>query len=176
MAATELLSYFADTFNMVDDFERNLDLLLKRGMVEANNRIDTYSNDVDQIKITNYGAYMFSVLAYDFTYLDLINTDCGIYSEQVANYLIEAARKEYSHFLKGHRLERVKVRVDRVAIFLKYLKEEELRERERFSLGMPLDETFTAQALDNFTTEKPRIIESATKHHQKHAGRPQRRH
>jgi hypothetical protein len=38
-------------------------------------------------------------LAFYFTYLDLICTDCGVFNERVSNYLIEAAKKEYS--LKG---------------------------------------------------------------------------
>jgi hypothetical protein len=97
----ELLGYFADTFNMVEDFVRNLDLLLKHGLVEANNRMDSYSEAVDQIKITNYGIYAVTELAYYFTYLDLVCTDCGIYNEGVSNYLVEAARSEYNSFSKG---------------------------------------------------------------------------
>ena len=79
----ELANYFADTFNMVDDFVKNFDVLLKRGFVEANNRVDAYSEEVDQVKLTNYGSYMLNELSYNFTYLDLISTDCGIYDETV---------------------------------------------------------------------------------------------
>jgi hypothetical protein len=71
----ELTAYFAETFKIVDDFVRNLDLLLKQRFVEANNRVDAYSEEVDQIKITNYGIYMLNELAYNFTYLDLICMD-----------------------------------------------------------------------------------------------------
>ena len=71
----ELTAYFAETFKIVDDFVRNLDLLLKQRFVEANNRVDAYSEEVDQIKITNYGIYMRNELAYNFTYLDLICMD-----------------------------------------------------------------------------------------------------
>jgi hypothetical protein len=175
MSTSELLAYFADTFNMVDDFEKNLDLLLRRGLVESNNRIDVYSSSVDQIKITNYGAYMVRELAFDFTYCDLVCTDAGIYEEAVNNYLVEAARKEYSYFTKGERVERVRVRLDRVEHFLKYLQKEEMREREFYSLGMPIDEMFTSKALEMFKREKPKIWESAQKQQKRSPSNPRMR-
>ena len=159
----ELTAYFADTFNMVDDLIRNLDLLLKHGFVEANNRVDDYSEEVDQIKITNYGIYMLSELAYNFTYLDLICTDCGFYDESVHNHMIEAARKEYNHFVRHERLKRVQLRVDRVEHLLAYLKIEEQRERDAYSLGMPEGEMFTYKPMLSFESEKTNILASARK-------------
>jgi hypothetical protein len=157
----ELKSYFAETFNMVEDFERNVDILLKRGFIESNNRLDAYSDSVDSIKITNYGLYMFNELAYYFTYLDLICTDCGIYTEQVSNYLTEAARREYLLFTQGERVERIKVRLERVHEFIKYIHAEELRERDLYSLGMPETEMFTYRALSSFEEESKRVLKSA---------------
>ncbi|MES2190642.1 MAG: hypothetical protein V4454_10995 [Pseudomonadota bacterium] len=159
----ELRAYFAETFNMADDFEKNVSILLEHGFVESNNRLDTYSDSVDSIKITNYGLYMFNELAYYFTYLDLICTDCGIYSEQTSNYLTDAARREYALFSSGDRIGRVKVRLERVEKFIDYIKEEETRERELYSLGMPESEMFMFQAKSSFETEKLRVIRSAKK-------------
>lgn len=163
LSTAELRSYFAETFNMVDDFEKNTDILLKHGFIEANNRLDTYSENVDSVKITNYGIYMINELAFYFSYLDLICTDCGIYSEQTSNYLTEAAKKEYNLFNKGDRLSRVQVRLERVEEFINYLKTEEAREKEFYSLGMPEDEMFTFKAAVNFHPEKERVIKSAAK-------------
>ena len=157
MNMAELLSYFADTFNMADDFTKTVDLLLKHGLVESNNRVDHYSEDVDQIKITNYGMYMFNMLGFDFTYLDLICTDCGIFDQGVSNYLSEAARVEYGYFIKHQSLKRVEIRLERVECFNAYLRSEELREREMYSLGMPEAEMFTTRLLATFNTEKGRI-------------------
>jgi hypothetical protein len=163
VSVAELTSYFADTFNMVEDFIRNLDVLLKHGFVEANNRMDTYTEEVDQIKITNYGIYMFNELAYNFTYLDLICPDCGIYDESVHHYLIEAARKEYNHFVRHERLQRVQLRVDRVQHLLDYLSAEEHREKVAYSLGMPDTEMFTYKPAQSFQAEKDRVLASARK-------------
>jgi predicted kinase len=163
VSVAELANYFADTFNMVDDFVRNLDVLLKRGFVEANNRVDAYSEEVDQVKVTNYGTYMLNELSYNFTYLDLISTDCGIYDETVNNYLIEAARKEYNHFIRHERLKRVQIRLERVQHLIEYLQAEELRERDTYSLGMPETEMFTYKSAQAFQAEKGRVLASAKK-------------
>jgi GTPase SAR1 family protein len=163
MNMAELLGYFADTFNMADDFIKNADLLLKHGLVESNNRVDYYSEDVDQIKITNYGMYMFNMLGFDYTYLDLICTDCGIFDQGVSNYLSEAARIEYGHFNKRQSLKRVEIRLERVERFNSYLRSEELREREMYSLGMPAAEMFTTRLHGMFEAEKSRIMRSAKK-------------
>ncbi|MBB5217575.1 hypothetical protein [Parapusillimonas granuli] len=157
----ELRAYFSETFGMLDDFEKNTDILLKHGFIEANNRLDEYSSSVDSIKITRYGTYMIEELAWNFTYLDLICTDCGIYDEQISNYLTEAAKEEYSLFLRGERVERVKVRLARVEEFIKYLESDESRERELYSLGMPVEEMFTAKIRATFESEKSRVLRSA---------------
>ena len=77
------------------------------------------------------------------TYLDLVCTDTGVFSESVSNYLMEAARKEYNLFTRSQRFERVQTRLQRVEHFIDYLHEEERRERELYSLGMPEEEVFT---------------------------------
>lgn len=156
-----LRAYFAEVFSMQDDFEQNLDVLLKHGFIESDNRLDAYSGSVDLIKITNYGMYMLNELSYYFTYLDLICTDCGIFDESTSNYLTEAARQEYNHFTRGDRIERVKVRLERVEKFIEYIKNEESHERDFYSLGMPEDEMFSSRADKSFTTEKQRVMKSA---------------
>lgn len=177
-STAELRSYFAETFSMQDDFEKNLDVLLRHGFIEADNRLDSYSDSVDRVKITNYGMYMFGDLAYYFTYLDLICTDCGVFDEQASNYLTEAARKEYQFFMRGERIERVRVRLERVEKFIEYIKSEEQREREFYSLGMPEDEMFSIKAEKSFTTEKNRVLKSAKRQNfkqqpRRHNGRGQ---
>ncbi|MER9176644.1 hypothetical protein NKH72_24065 [Mesorhizobium sp. M0955] len=161
MSVSELKSYFAETFNMLDDFVKNADILLKHGFVESNNRVDAYSDEVDSIKITNYGLYMYEELAYDFTYLDLICTDSAVFNETVNNYLAEAARREYGLFIKGDRLERVKVRLHRVGEYITYLRSEEDRERSLYSLGMPETEMFAHKSHQTFQAAKTRVLASA---------------
>jgi hypothetical protein len=177
LSMAELKNYFSETFNMLEDFTKNTDMLLKRGFIEANNRLDSYSDSVDSVKITSYGLYMYNELASEFTYLDLVCTDTGVFSESVSNYLMEAARKEYNLFTRNERFERVQTRLQRVEHFIGYLHEEEKREREFYSLGMPEEEMFTYASKKAFVTERLRVLASAvkTKGRQKHGGRRGRR-
>jgi energy-coupling factor transporter ATP-binding protein EcfA2 len=175
MSTATLVAYFAETFNMADDCVENLDLLLRHGLIESNNRLDYYTADVDQVKITSYGLYIVEDFAYIFAYLDLICTDCGIFDQEVGNYLLEAARTEYRHFTRGERIERVRVRLDRVEKFVDYLHAEELRERDFYSLGMPDDEMFTFKALELFKAEKGRVMKSAEKQKRRSSPRRTRR-
>lgn len=163
LSMAELKSYFSETFNMLDDFTRNVDVLLRHGFVEADNRLDSYSDSVDSIKITGYGLYMFNELAYSFTYLDLVCTDTGVFSESVDNYIVEAARTEYGQFIRGQREKRVMTRLDRVEHFIAYLHEEEERERELYSLGMPPEDMFTFRSQEIFEVERERVTASAVR-------------
>ncbi|MCD9523750.1 hypothetical protein GLP14_13080 [Photobacterium carnosum] len=160
-AVLELKTYFAETFNMVEDFEKNIDTLLKHGILESNNRLDLYTVDVDSVKITNYGLYILQELSHCYTYLDMICTDVGVYDQGVSNYLTESSRKEYSQFNRNERFERVKTRLDRAENFINYLKEEELREKNIYSLDMPDSEMFSSRVSEDFSIEKSRVIRSA---------------
>jgi len=161
VSVAELKAYFVETFNMLDDFTKNVDVLLKHGFIESDNRLDYYSDSVDTIKITNYGLYMLHELAFYFTYLDLVCTDCGVFSEQVGSYLSEAARAEYALFLRGEKVERVKVRLDRVENYISYLRAEEDREKDLYSLNMPQNEMFSAKNEISFADAKSTVLSSA---------------
>ena len=158
---------------MVEDFIHNLDVLLKHGFVEANNRLDSFSEAVDAIKITGYGLYMFRQLAFSFTYLDLVCTDTGVYGEEVSNFLVEAARKEYGLFVKNERVDRVRTRLARVERFIAYLQDEEHRERSLYSLAMPADDMFTTNCRKAFDVESERVLASANR---QNASRRRRSH
>lgn len=163
LSVAEMRAYFAETFSMVEDFERNVDMLLRHGLIESDNRLDHYTSSVEMIKITSYGSYTYEELSYYFTYLDLICTDCGIFSQPIASYLTEAALREYRHFMRRERSDRVQVRLGRVEKFIEYLREEEMREREMYSLGMPEEEMFSYKARTGFNSEKARVLRSLKK-------------
>jgi hypothetical protein len=106
---------------------------------------------------------MIRELAYDFTYLDLICTDCAVFSEVTSNYLLEAARDEYSLFTKDARTDRVKVRLERVDEFIKYLEKEEKWERNEYRLDMKDINMFSYLARTNFDAERMRVLNSANR-------------
>jgi len=163
----ELRFEFSEKFQMLGDLERNLDMLLKHGFVEANNRVDQYNDDIDKIKITNYGQYIASELFSSFTYLDIICIDCGVFDETTHNYLVEASKDEYRLFNENRRTERVRIRLKRVEALLKYLRSEELRENEMYSLGASERDLFSTKAIESFEREKVAVLASAEKQHRK---------
>jgi hypothetical protein len=171
MPMAGLKAYFAETFNMLDDFIHNADVLLKHGFIESDNRVDSYSEAVDNIKITAYGLYMFKELAFSFSYLDIICTDTGVFKEETSNYLVEAANEEYALFLKNERTSRVKTRLARVEKIVAYFSEEEQREKELYALGMPDKDMFTTKCRKTFEEERGRVLESAIRQSNRRAGR-----
>jgi hypothetical protein len=167
----ELKAHFSETFSMLEDFTRTVDVLLRHGFIESDNRLDEYSDDVDSLKITGYGLYMFNTLAYTFTYLDLVCTDTGLFEETVANYLVEAAKTEYGFFTKNQRVLRVQARLARVEQFVSYLEREERRERETYSLAIADEDLFTFKCRETFENERTRVLSSA----QRQAAKPSKR-
>ncbi|WP_420022814.1 hypothetical protein ACN9JG_09870 [Cereibacter azotoformans] len=163
VAMAELRAYFAEKFRMVSDFNLSLDLLLRHGFVEANNRLDFYHESVDRVRITNYGIYMLSELAFTFTYLDLVCIDVNYFDEEVCNSVTGLANEEYRLFSDRQRTDRVHVRLKRAEVFLKYLQKEEQREIEIFDLNIPDGESFGAKLSALFEEEKRRVIASAEK-------------
>jgi energy-coupling factor transporter ATP-binding protein EcfA2 len=162
VSVAELKEYFSNSFDMVDDLEKNLDVLLRCGFIEANNRIDEYSNSVDSIKITNYGLYGLKELSCYFSYLDLICMDCALFEESVANYLVKAGNEDFKLFKAYKKYERVLKRIEKVDAFVEYLERQELYENEQYGLGGQGPQ-FSAIVRKCFFNEKPKILRSASR-------------
>ncbi|WP_333669016.1 hypothetical protein [Acinetobacter guillouiae] len=154
-----LKEFFNDTFDMLKDFEINIDILLKSGLVESNNRIDFYCDDVDSIKITSYGSYFYTYLYKYFTYLELVCVDSGMFDEQKANEIAELSKLEFKSLRATQRVERVQIRLEKAEKFISYLEDQEKRENERFNSNYEL----TLAIRDSFNHEKLGVISSAKK-------------
>lgn len=161
VAMAELRAYFSETFRMVGDFNLCLDVLLRYGFVEANNRLDFFNESVDRVRITNYGLYMLTDLAFTFTYLDLVCIDCNYFDEEACNSITELANEEYRLFYRKKRTDRVRTRLDRSEVFVKYLQKEEAREIELFNLRIPEGESFSERLSVTFECERQRVLASA---------------
>ena len=127
---------FASRFRMLDDLCKNLDMMLKTGILESNNRLDAYSDAVDSVKMTAYGYYMRDTLCGMFTYLDLVCVDCAIHEQSVANSITHMAREELDLFFRAVNGERIELRLKRVEEYLDYLNREADIEREMLSLDL----------------------------------------
>lgn len=157
----KLAMQFVEFFAMRDDFTLNLDMLLKHGLIEANNRLDQFTDAVDSVKITAYGVFLLNALSRDFTYLELTAEDSAITTLQTANEIAELSNDEYRFFVSHKAMERVEVRLKRADTFLSYLEKEEERESQLYrSAG---DVLFTRAMRDSFDREKLKVLASARK-------------
>ena len=161
---SKLRAYFADTFNMLDDVERNLDVFLQTGVIESNNRVDEYVESIDAVKITAYGRYIAEVLVHDFAYLDLVCLDCGVHDEGVANTLSQLGNKDRDLFLDSRKRERILARVAKVQAFLGYLAREETIEREVYNLDAA-DKTIMDSLRSMYEIDEERVLRSANKNY-----------
>ncbi len=155
----KLLAEFSDIFGMREDFELNLDMLLRHGFVEANNRLDEFSVKVDSIKITAYGLFMLNALSKAFTYLELICSDCAIADQGTANSIAALSNDDYRLYVSYEKMKRVRTRIEKADVFICYLEKEEDREVELFKIyDLP---KLSAGMRLSFNSEKLRVLRSA---------------
>lgn len=161
VSTNEFKDYFFENFNMIEDYEKNLDMLLKFNLVEANNRIDYYCEEVDRIKVTTYGLYTYSTLWLCFAYLELVASDCGYFDEKIANEIVVLSNDEFRKYTSKKRYDRIITRLVKTETFINYLMDEEKKENEFFQLRERSD--FSTILLNNFQTEKEVVLTSAKK-------------
>lgn len=165
-----IVDEFESKFGMRQDAESALDMMLRYGLVEANNRLDTYSVEkagtdgkelifADEIRITAFGVYMLDYLCGTFTYLDLVSLDCGLSEEALYHSFCRAAAKERNQGTAGEKWGRLDSRLKRTASFIKYLYEEETREKGEFLLGD--SDSIVSEIQDSFNEDEQRARQSA---------------
>ncbi len=130
---------FISIFNMEEDFNNNIEELMKYKLIEADIKLDTYEKEVEEIIITPFGKYFIEKLIHFFTYLDLICTDCSLYDEQTANFIANSANNEYKLFSTGKRGQRMIYRVEKTNSFIQYLYQQEKNEKELFNFHTDYD-------------------------------------
>ncbi len=147
VSSHEIKAYFIENFNMIDDYKENMDILLKMGMIESENGIDKYQEDLQQIKISAFGYYMKNVICKDFSYLELIASDLTFLDKQVSNQIIKYSNDEYDLLVDGQnrdisdheknylRYKRLKVRISKTKKLISYFEEQELLELKKYEFS-----------------------------------------
>ncbi len=157
---------FEERYSMKEDCENHLNIFMNKGVIEASNRLEDYGENVDQIKITAFGSYIFDYLAFNFSYLDLVCLDCGIYNEELNNYLVISANSELKFKQSNKIMDRMRLRIERTEKFIKYLEEQELDEIEAFNLDSN-EIRFSSKMKVAFEIEKEKVIASAKKNNRR---------
>lgn len=159
---TSLKSLFNEKLKLKDDFEKNIDALLRFSLVEAENNLDHFHSSVSQLRITSYGLYLYNEILPSFAYLDLVCTDTGVYSQEFNNFLIQTANEELILLQDSKKKERVSLRLEKVDDFLKYLSAEEYRENELYPDIAELG-NYTGFLLEEYEKDKQRVSVSLDK-------------
>lgn len=153
---------FSEKYQLIDDCELNLDIFIRSGLVECSNRLEEFSKNVDSIKITALGSYILDVLSTNFSYIDLISIDCGVFVEELSSYLSNSANSEINLKNQNKILDRMQLRIERAEQFIKYLEKQEAEEYEHLNLDIN-EIKFSTKLRQNFNTEKDRVLQSAKK-------------
>lgn len=135
----QLFTDLSNRFHMEEDQKAALDMLLRYGLIESNNRLDEYADSIDSIRATAYGSHIYGDLSSAFTYLDLISTDTALFDARVCNDITTLALDEYAiwqsyYAVREKRIERVEKRIKKTTELVDYLGREEEREAELYQL------------------------------------------
>ena len=158
---SEIRGFFVEFFGSDVDFVQWTDRLLATNLIESSTRHDIFSDSIDALRITSFGQFALAELYKNFTYVDLVCTDCGMRSESHSNGLVSLANTEVQLFNDRKRFERVKRRLEKMDLFISYLAQEEEREIAYFSLSGEYE--FIPQMVDSWGVEKPRVLSSASR-------------
>jgi hypothetical protein len=161
---SRIRAHFADTFNMLDDAEKTLDVFLRGGIVESNNRVDEYCDTIDAVRITAYGLYLANELASNFSYLDLVSLDCGIHDQGVADSLAQLGNRDRDLFLDFKKRQQIDARIEKVRLFLDYLQREENLERDIYSLDGS-ERRIMGDLRGKYDEDESRVLRSANKNY-----------
>jgi hypothetical protein len=155
-----LIHHFDVKYDSKDDCIAHLDLYLEKGLIEANNRLEKFSENVNQIKITAFGNYIFEFLAFNFAYVDLISLDSGLYDESLNNSFIKSASKDLKYYYERDFLSRINLRINRVRQFIDYLCNMESQEFIDLSLD-PSEVNFSLKLKHSMELQITKVLHSA---------------
>lgn len=155
-----LIHNFDIKYDSKDDCIAHLELYLEKGIIEANNRLEKFSENVNQIKITALGTYIYEFLGFNFAYIDLISLDCGLFNESIHNSFVKSASKELKYYYSHDFMSRIESRIERVMLFVDYL--EKLENQEFLDLSLSDTEIkYTSKIKGNMEKQIKRIRASA---------------
>lgn len=158
------VKYLIHTFDIKYDSKidciNHLDIYLEKGLIEANNRVERFSEKVNQIKITALGNYIYEFLAFNFAYVDLVSLDCGLFEENMNNSFVQSAGKELDLYYKRNFMARIELRIERVRNFVDYLERMESQEFIDLSLSST-EPSFTKKLKKTIESSITKILKSA---------------
>ncbi len=155
-----LIQNFESKYDSKNDCINHMDLYLEKGLIESSNRLESYSEAVDQVKLTALGNYIYEFLAFNFAYIDLVCLDSGIFNEELNNYFVKSAAEELKFYYSRDFMSRIEIRISRARKFVDYLNE--LEQQEFLDLNLDASEPkFTEKLIESVESQIQTIIKSS---------------
>jgi hypothetical protein len=155
---SEILSLFEESFDNLEDCVRGLTRMVGRQLVELNSRSTETIAGARHARLTSAGWYYRRYLAKSFPYLDLVLQDTPVDDATVEQELRrKIAVVGNLSDRDDQKVERMRVRFERVALFLDYLRAEEQTERKEWGLDRlagPIAEAFVPRISEAFEQQR----------------------
>ncbi len=160
---SRMLLQFEDVFDNADDVLTTLTRLVQRQLVEVNTRSTETIAGATHVRATSSGWYYVRQLITSFAYLDLVLQDTPFSNAGTESELRRKVSLVDNLGDKDEdKLDRLKVRFDRVELFLEYLEKEEDAEVRGFGLERRTDSLATRYVpaiRGSFQKQKDWIVE-----------------
>ncbi len=146
-------------------FRNIITSMLKFRLIQADNGYSITGKEVEFIKITSAGYYYIDVLLNDFSYLERLCEDTLILSKQYFDKLIIQTNSIIELYAKNFQNKEsiIKKRLDRVGVFLEYLKTEERGELEYIE-NENVRYYFIDRLIESFKVQTKEILKSASRY------------
>jgi hypothetical protein len=169
-----VLEEFDFKYSALIDCEEALDRLLKQGLIEADNRLDTFcimdvgdapptvSVRANSLAVTSFGKHMYERLCRCFTYLDLTSLDMSMRNERLCNDFAYSAKRERTLARQGTKEAteaKIRLRSKRVELFIDYLCAEEAYEIQEFGLS-PSEHNFARNLKEAYPSQHAAVMKS----------------
>lgn len=162
VSINEVFDSFIDVFDNESDLKQSILRLIDKQLVQLDTRSTKSMDNASYIRITSAGWYYFKYLVRSFPYLDQVFQDTPFDEEQIAKdlkqYIVDFDKLPD---MQENMLQRLKIRFERVDMFISYLIAEEEREFEAFNLAQIsgiLGQTIVPAIKEQYENEKAWII------------------
>jgi len=127
ISITSMYKDFSGICSNEDSFRNAFSSLLIKRLVQADNGFNIYPEDADYIRITSAGYYYLEILLKEFAYLERLCEDTQILSKNYFDKLHQQTHLIIEAYAKNpdKKFYIMKLRLERIKIFLEYLKEQE---------------------------------------------------
>lgn len=154
LEVNSIFNEFRCICNNIDNFKQIINTLLSKRLIITENGFVNDCYDSKYIAISSTGHYYLTEMIYEFSYLERLCEDTSInsqiYFEKIKEYTFNIEKTS-----RGRK--QMELRVERLEVFLDYLKKEEEEEKIYIS-NSSINYLFVEDIIKNFNEERRNIL------------------